>query len=216
MTWLLASLTAVLAVLNWTGVATQRRRLEGWCKGLAMVALVATVVSAGALDDAVGRWLVVALVCGGIGDVCLLGRSEGRFLAGVASFFAGHLAYLVCFAVLGLDAAPWWPLVLLVLAVTSWPTRALVPVAHRRGGAALALPLVAYTLVIAAMTVVGFLTGEPVVAAGATLFVVSDSLIALGLARHDFEQPSGRAQLAVMVTYHASQALLAVGVLAAR
>jgi len=215
-TWATATLTAALALLNWCSVARGWFRVEWWTKLLTMVALIATVVVAGALDDAPGRWLVVALVLGLLGDLALLGDTEGRLLAGVAAFFLGHLAYLVCFATLGVSARWWWPLVVVVLAATSWPTRAVVPAAWRRGGARLAVPLAAYTLVIAAMTVLAFLTGEPLLALGATLFVVSDSLIALGLARNDFPQEQGSAHVAVMVTYHVSQALLAVGVLLAR
>lgn len=215
LTWTLAVLTAAISVTNWIAVARGSYRMEWWTKLLTMVALLATVVAAGALDSVPGRWLVVALVFGMLGDVALLGDTTARFLAGVAAFFAGHLAYLVCFATLGLPEPSWWWLVAVVLVGTSWPTRALVPAAWREGGAALAVPLVAYTLVIAAMTVVAFLTGEPVIALGATLFVVSDSLIALGLARNGFQQPKGSSHVAVMVTYHLSQGLLTYGVLTA-
>lgn len=215
-TWALAIVTAAAALLDWGSVATDRRRLEWVGKPLTMVGLVATVVAAGALDDAPGRWLVAALLLGLLGDVALLGGTERRLLAGVAAFFAGHLAYLLCFATLGVSPSDWWPLVVVVLAATSWPTRALVPTAWRHGGPGLAVPLAAYTLVIAAMTVFAFLTGEPLLAVGAALFVVSDSLIALGLARNRFVQQPGGSHLAVMVTYHLSQGLLAVGVLLAR
>ena len=214
-TWATAVLTAALALLNWIAVARGWFRLEWWTKLLTMVALIATVLLAGATDDAAGRWLVLALVLGLLGDLALLGDTEGRLLGGVAAFLLGHLAYLVCFATLGVSVRWWWPLVLVVLVATSWPTRAVVPAAWRRGGAPLAVPLAAYTLVIAAMTVLAFLTGEPLLALGASLFVVSDSLIALGLARNDFVQDEGSAHVAVMVTYHVSQALLAVGVLLA-
>lgn len=215
MTWALAAPTAAFALLDWGAVARGWSRAEWWGKLLTMVGLIATVVAAGALDDATGRWLVAALGFGLLGDLALLGDTEQRLLAGVAAFFVGHLAYLVGFLTLGLSPAAWWPLAVVVLAGTSWPTRTLVPVAWRHGGARLAGPLAAYTLVIAAMTVVAFLTGEPLLAIGATLFVLSDSLIALGLARNDFVQDEG-SHLAVMVTYHVSQALLAVGVLVAR
>lgn len=211
-----AAATVVLALLDWAAVAGGRRRVEWWTKPLTMVALIATVLLAGGLDDAPGRWLVVALVLGLVGDLALLGDTEGRLLSGVAAFFGGHLGYLVAFASLGLSPSWWSPLVVVVLAATSWPTRAVVPAAWRHGGARLAVPLAAYTLVIAAMTALAFLTGEPLLAVGATLFVVSDSLIALGLARNDFAQEQGGAHLAVMVTYHLSQALLAVGILLAR
>ena len=218
MTWALAILTALLALVNWTSVARGRARTEWWSKLLTMVGLLTTAVAAGALDDSPGRWLVAALVLGLVGDWAMLGDTEARLLGGVATFFAGHLAYLICFVALGLSPRAWSLLVLLVLVATSWPTRAVVPTAWRARGPGLALPLLAYTAVISAMTVVAFLTGEPLVALGATSFVVSDSLIALGLARSGFrhEERGGAAHLAVMVTYHAGQALLTAGVLLAR
>ena len=216
MTWAAGIATAALAALNWISVACGWSRLEWWTKLLTMIGLISTVVLAGALDDTTGRWLVLALVLGLLGDLALLVDTDERLLAGVAAFFLGHLAYLVCFVTLGVAPAAWWPLVVPLLLATSWPTRMVVPAAWRHGRARLAVPLVAYTLVIAAMAVLAFLTGEPLIAVGATLFVVSDSLIALGLARHDFVQEEGGAHVAVMVTYHASQALLAVGILLAR
>jgi uncharacterized membrane protein YhhN len=215
-TWALVLPTAALAILNWGAVSRHWLRVEWWTKLLTMVALVATVVVAGALDEVPGRWLVVALVFGLVGDVALLGETERRFLAGVAAFFVGHLAYLVCFTRLGLPVPGWWWLAIVVLLAIGIPTRSVVPAAWRHAGARVAIPLAAYTLVIAAMTLVAFLTGEPLIAAGATLFVLSDSLIALTLARSDFAQPHGSAHLAIMVTYHASQALLATGVLLAQ
>jgi uncharacterized membrane protein YhhN len=215
-TWATAIPTAALALLNWGSVARGWFTVEWWTKLLTMVALIATVLVAGGLDDTPGRWLVAALVLGLLGDLALLGDTEERLLSGVAAFFLGHLAYLVCFATLGVSAKAWFPLVLLVLIATSWPTRRVVPAAWQHGGPRLAVPLLAYTLVIALMTVMAFLTGEPLLAIGATLFVVSDSLIALGLARNGFAQAKGSAHVAVMVTYHASQALLAIGVLVAR
>ena len=214
-TWPLAVLTALVAVANWCAVATGRHRLEWWTKLLTMVALIATALVAGALDEQPGRWLVMALVFGLLGDLALLGQTERRFLGGVAAFFVGHLAYLVAFASLGLDPDGWWWVVLPVLLLVTVATRDVVPSALRLVGARLAAPLAAYTLVIAAMSVVAFLTGAWVLALGATLFMASDSLIALDLARHDFRRERGVDGVVIMVTYHLSQGLLAYGVLAA-
>lgn len=215
-TWTLGVLTALLAVSNWIAVAIGRRGAEWWSKLLTMVALIATVLTADGLDSPPARWLVAALVLGLLGDLALLGDTERRFLAGVAAFFGGHLAYLVAFAALGLDPHAWWWVVVAVLLLVLVATRDIVPSALRVVGARLAVPMAAYTLVIAAMTVVAFLAGEPVLAVGATLFLVSDSLIALNLARHDFHRERGVDGVGIMVTYHVSQALLAYGVLAAR
>jgi len=213
--WTLAVVAAALAAADWWAAARTAPRLEWWTKLLTMVALLATVLAAGALDDAPGRWLVVALAFGLVGDFALLGETERRFLGGVAAFFAGHLAYLVAFATLGLDPEDWWWVVVPLVLVVAVATRHVVPAALRVVGARLAVPLAAYTLVIGTMTVVAFLTGDPVLAVGATLFMLSDSLIALDLARHDFNRARGVDGVTIMVTYHLSQGLLAAGVLLA-
>ena len=41
-----------------------------------------------------GGFVLAGLVLGAIGDVALLGRSKPRFLAGLAAFLLGHLAYV--------------------------------------------------------------------------------------------------------------------------
>jgi len=208
-----AVLTAAVALTNWWAVATGRLRVEWWTKLLTMVALVATALAAGASGSGSGRWLLVALACGLLGDLALLGETRRRFLAGVAAFLAGHLAYLVCFARIGLPWPAYAWLGVLALAVVLVATRRVVPAAWRVVGAGVAVPLAAYSLVIGAMLLAAWATGDLLVALGATVFVVSDAVIALTLARHDFERPRGADHVAVMVTYHLGQALIVVGVL---
>ena len=65
--------------------------------------------------------------------------------------------------------------------------------------------------VIGAMLVTAWLTGEPLVAAGATVFVASDAVLSV----NRFLRPLPHARLAIMVTYHVGQALIVLGVLAA-
>lgn len=212
---LLGLTTAVVAVLNWWSAGSGRRRVEWWSKLLALAGLFATAVAARAADTTAGRWLLVALLFGLLGDFALLGDTQRRFLAGVAAFLVGHLAYLVCFAQLGVPWPAWAGAGVLVLAVIGYLTRGVVPAAQREAGLALAAPLAVYTLVIGAMLLVAWGTGLWLVAAGATVFVVSDSIIALTLARHDFHRPKGPEDVAVMVTYHVGQALIVAGVLLA-
>jgi uncharacterized membrane protein YhhN len=68
-----------------------------------------------------------------------------------------------------------------------------------------------YTVVIGAMVIVAFDTGEPLVAVGATVFAASDSILAVDR----FVRPRPWAPVAVMVTYHLGQALIVAGLLAA-
>ena len=209
----LGYLTAGVAVVNWWSVANGRLRAEWWSKLLTLALLAATAAALGAGSTPAGRWLLVALAFGWLGDLALLGSSRGRFLAGVAAFLVGHLAYLVCFATLGLPWPVWSWLGVLVLLAVMVATREVLPGAWRTGGSALGGPLAAYNLVIGGMLLLAWGTGLPLVAAGATVFVVSDALIGLGLVRHGFERRRGVDGPAVMVTYHLGQALIVAGVL---
>src|SRR3954452_21524180 len=77
----------------------------------AYVVLAATDTALAAADTRAPRWLTKpllmptllvgrdhptrhALALGGLGDVCLLGESDAAFTAGLASFLAGHIAWV--------------------------------------------------------------------------------------------------------------------------
>ena len=206
--WLLP---AVLAPVDWWAVARGDRRTETWAKPATLVALIVAATVLGAPDTTPGRWLLLALGFGLLGDVALLGDSLTRFRAGVAAFLVGHLAYLACFATLGLPRPAWSWAVLLVLLASFVATREVLPATHRLDGAALSVPVAVYTAAIGAMLVCAWFTGEWLVALGATVFVASDATLSVDR----FVRPIPRAHLVVMVTYHLGQALIVAGVLAA-
>lgn len=205
------ALPAVLALVDWYAVARGDRRTETWAKPATLVALIAVALLLGATDTSAGDWLLVALVLGLAGDVFLLGDTDTRFRLGLASFLVGHLAFLVSFARLGLDPATWAWLAWVVLGTCLLATRRVVPATFVRGGQALALPVALYTVVIGAMVILAFDTGEPLIALGATIFAASDSTLAV----NRFVEPRPWAPVAVMVTYHLGQALIVAGVLVA-
>lgn len=209
----LAIVSGLIALVDWWAVSRHAARIETVAKPLTMVGLIAVALAAGAVHHGAGWWLLVALFFGMLGDIMLLGSTSRRFLGGVAMFLIGHLAYVACFLTLGLPHPGWSWLCLVVLVGMLVVTRDVVPAAHRLAGATVAVPVAAYSLVIGAMLVLAWLTGLPLLAVGATIFVVSDSIIGLNLARKGFGGPKGTAQVIVMVTYHLGQALIAAGVL---
>jgi len=144
-----------------------------------------------------------ALALGAMGDVALLGSADAAFTAGLASFLAGHVAWIIALrqrpgggrlrsrpamaaphlaAFCGLNAYLW----------------------KRTGRDRMAV--VAYSTALLAMSLVALDTGSPQAAAGGALFLVSDALLALekfgGL-----ELPANESL--VMATYAGAQALLA-------
>lgn len=147
------------------------------------------------------RILIAALLCGWAGDVLLMPDTEPAFLAGMGFFAAGHVCYLLLFGrapvrpVTGLVYA----VVLVSFVVLLWPG---LP-----GG--LRVPLTAYSLLLTAMAWRAGVLGRRA-AAGGALFLVSDALIATGIA----EWPQLPAHnFWIMLTYIAAQYLLTRGAL---
>ncbi|MFE9811168.1 lysoplasmalogenase [Streptomyces sp. NPDC005227] len=149
------------------------------------------------------RLLVAALLLGWAGDLALLSDADAAFLAGMASFAAGHVCYLVLFQRTARARGPWLPgayaVVLAVLVVLLWPG---LP-------AGLRVPVTGYSLLLTAMAYGATRLG-PVAGLGGALFMLSDTLIATGVA--DRPQPPNPA-FWIMLTYAAAQFLLVRGVL---
>lgn len=123
----------------------------------------------------------------------------------MGSFAVGHVCYLTLFgrdrARAPLATGAGYVLVLVVFLVLIWPD---LP-------ADLRIPLTGYSLLLTAMAWRADVLG-PYTAAGGALFLLSDALIATGIA----EWPQAPApDFWVMLTYIAAQALLTLGVLTA-
>ncbi|QES40847.1 lysoplasmalogenase [Streptomyces venezuelae] len=174
------------------------------CKPLLMPLLAAYV----ALRNG-PRPLIAALLFGWGGDTFLLFDAEPAFLAGMGSFAAGHVCYLVLFKRYGVRAprargaglVAAYAVALIGTVALLWPD---LP-ADMRG------PVAGYSLLLTAMAFGATRLG-PAAAAGGALFLLSDTLIATGVA--DWPQLP-RPDFAIMLTYIAAQFLLAQGVLAA-
>lgn len=175
-------------------------RLEYVCKPSTLLALVAAAAFLDPHHDAVRAWFVAALACSLVGDVLLMLPRE-QFVGGLAAFLVAHVCYIAGFVAAGLRA----PAVAVALVGTAV---VLAPVARRvlRGvqthEPALRPPVVAYLVVIAAMLAAAAASGNVLAAAGAVLFVASDSMIAWSR----FVAPFDAAPVAIMVTYHLAQA----------
>jgi uncharacterized membrane protein YhhN len=144
-----------------------------------------------------------ALALGGVGDVALLGKSDAAFMAGLVSFLAGHLAWIIAlrrrYAGGRLRARPALAVPYLAAfgAVNSY-------LWHRTGK--YRIPVIVYSAVLVVMSLAALDSGSPKAAVGGGLFLASDSLLALekfgGLRLPTHEG-------LVMATYTSAQALLA-------
>jgi uncharacterized membrane protein YhhN len=152
--------------------------------------------------------ICVGLVCSLLGDVFLM-LPHDRFLPGLASFLAAHVAYLAAFTSgVSVGAAPALLLPLLPIAAfllwLLWPSLG-----------ALRLPVLLYTGTILFMVWQAWSRrstlpspATTLAAVGATLFLASDSLLSL----NRFWRPLPLAPALIMSTYVGAQALIALSV----
>jgi len=212
---LVLALTAVVAVGDWMAVAASNRGLEYVLKPLTTIGLIATALLVEPVDGGVRVLFVVALVLSLVGDVALMLPARDRlFPVGLGAFLTAHLAYIWGLILLaGVDGglSPAWLAVGVVLALVG-----AVTVGRRVLGAVrdhhpdLVVPVAGYLGVILVMMVLAWGSHRLLAALGATLFCVSDAV----LADNEFVRPRPGAHLVVMVTYHLAQALLVLSIVA--
>ena len=174
-------------------------------KPLAAAAFIWLAVSLDATATAYGSWMLVALVCCMIGDLCLMLEDEKAFLAGLTAFLCGHLLFALAF--LQLPSSP------MGLALTIVPALILLVGVGRWLGphvpADMKIPVALYVLVITTMLLcAGSTAGQPaatLIIFGAWGFACSD----LAVARRQFVNPSRSNGLWGTPLYFLSQMVLA-------
>lgn len=155
------------------------------------------------------QWLVVlGLLFSLAGDVFLM-LPRDRFVAGLVSFLIGHLFYIAAFAVQagGTLALPG------LLAFAAYSVLLLATLLPRTGR--LRVPVIAYAVVLSTM---GWQASAQwamhddmrslLALAGAVLFILSDSILALDR----FVRPFAAAQALLLSTYYLAQWLIALSV----
>ena len=149
-------------------------------------------------------WLAgAALLFCAAGDVLL----ELVFVYGMAAFAVGHLFYIACFLewgrILGLNKRD-FPVVILVLIVSVALMAWFLPGMQAEG---LLIPGLAYQVIITGMVCSAFIVKAPMLARlGAVVFMLSDTLIAVGLFAKIGVPPGS-----VWITYAGAQIMMAWG-----
>lgn len=151
--------------------------------------------------------IIIGLLFSLAGDVFLMLPSD-RFLAGLVAFLIAHLFYIAAF-LSEISALTWWPLVPLVI----YGIVIYIIVASSLGK--LKLPVLIYVVVILIMAWLAWerwsqtgQSGALLAFAGAVLFVISDTILAINRFRGAFK-PSRALNL---TTYFAAQWLIASSV----
>jgi uncharacterized membrane protein YhhN len=180
-------------------------------KPAASLAFIGAALAAGALQSPMGTALLAGLVLSAAGDVLLIPRGDRFFLAGVAAFALGHLAYSGAFLIgglrFGLEAAAAAGLTLGAGLVFLRPMRGQM--------GAMSAPVGIYVLIISAM--VGLSVGHHQSAAsaaslhlaiGAAAFAASD----LAVARDRFGKSDFLNRAFGLPLYYGAQLLIATAV----
>jgi uncharacterized membrane protein YhhN len=185
----------VFAIADWIAVTRQWRSLEYLAKPAALGFLLLYA----ALGPRASWFLVAALTLSLLGDVYLMLPDE-LFPAGLFAFLLAHVAYIAAFDATLPARGVWF----VIVAGASLPLALRiirsVPAAPLRVGVGL------YMAAISLMVASAIASGEMVATAGALLFFLSDSLIAVDR----FVAPFAAARVAIIVTYHVAQLLLVV------
>jgi len=204
-----AAAAAVLSVrAHYGGTAAQRQVYL--FKPLATLLILALALALPQPVSGHYRWAVAAgLLFSTAGDIFLM-LPRDRFIFGLASFLVAHLCYVAAFSTdVAFGTAPgWWLPYLFVggaIVVVLWPGLK----------AALRGPVVVYVAVIAVMAGQAaarwdaLFSGAALLAlAGATLFVVSDAVLAIDR----FRRPFAAARGVTLATYYSAQWLIALSV----
>lgn len=193
---------AALLAAEWSGRIRQKRI----SKTMASTCFVGVALCfiAGA-SHGVYWWILAGLVLGAVGDVALLFSGQTAFLSGLSVFLAGHVAYVVAFAIL-VPPVEW--LGLSVVAVCAFGAGASAWLFPHLGP--MRIPVGFYivvlcTMVVAASSLPGRIPGGPTFAVGAVLFAVSD----LAVARERFVADTFTNKAWGLPTYYAGQLCMA-------
>ena len=201
-------LAAVAAVADWVAVAKRLAILEYVSKPTATAAFLLAAASLDVGHDAVWWWRIVALAFCIAGDVFLM-LPRDAFVPGLASFAIAQVFFTISFAAGETSVGRAVAGVVIVAPAALLLARRFIGAIKVSGHGDLVVPVVAYMVVISAMTVGSIAAGSAVAIAGAVVFMASDSLIA----ESRFVREQRWHGVGIMVTYHAALAGLVLGLL---
>lgn len=204
-----------------TGILLQQELIETISKSLLMPVLLGYfIMHSRELATTLKNWIIGALLFSWLGDVLLIfqGRDSIFFLLGLSAFLLAHICYIIFFHKTRLrEKIPFHPWLLGIViiyyaALISW-------LSPRLGD--MKWPVYIYGIVISTMLMLALhmyrikdrnpkATGTGLLLiAGAVLFVVSDSVLAINKFYQSFEA----APVLIMLTYGLAQWLLTEGAL---
>lgn len=198
----------IVLVIHLVGIYTGNESMADISKPLLMLILTLYFVRATiAFPSELKKWVISALILSWVGDILLMFQADNAlfFISGLAAFLLAHICYIVFFNVIRSEAMipPRWPLLLIVVLYYAL----LMYVLYGKTGD-MTIPVRIYGVVISFMCMLALhLLSLPnkragiIMAAGAVLFVISDSLLAI----NKFDEPFPSAGYLIMLTYGLAQ-----------
>jgi uncharacterized membrane protein YhhN len=161
----------------------------------------------------VNQFILAAIIFCLLGDVILM--FEGYFIQGLLAFLVGHIFYILAFRNEAVKLFSQKELLMPTVVIAVYGA-ILLYIVLPSVGSALKIPIIVYALTIMTMTFMalhrfGNVTADSFkyVTLGATLFVISDSLLAI----NKFVTPFPLAGILIMATYGIGQYLIIDGFL---
>jgi uncharacterized membrane protein YhhN len=196
------------------GIQLSNEVLQLICKPVIVPALIGYLYSqVRTINTGLPKWILFALLFSWAGDVLLMfvSKNENFFLAGLASFLLAHVFYIIFFHQVRVKEAVKPNIVWLILVIVYYTGLIvwLSPYLHD-----MKLPVRIYGLVISSMLMLAL--HMPAIKnrkagywmmAGAVLFVISDSVLAI----NKFYQPFDGAGVIIMLTYGLAQLFIVKG-----
>ncbi|MEE9346909.1 MAG: lysoplasmalogenase [Robiginitomaculum sp.] len=187
----------------------QSRRAQIIFKPLAGLAFIALAIFCGALENAYGQLILLALVLSFIGDNLLLRKGTGpAFIGGLFAFLLAHIVYAIAFFRGGSLA---FYALLAALAILSALAMGPLYKSHvdKATLAATRLYGAIITIMVALAIRLGMDTGIWIIAVAAIMFAVSDVFVG----RDRYIQQSPKNFLAITPLYFGAQAVFALSIL---
>lgn len=194
---------ALVVVVHLVVIATGLGALAAPTKAALMPALLlALLVGVPGVRSEVTLWAGLGVLLSWAGDVLLASPGDIGFLVGLGCFLLAHVSYLVLYLrPLKRRRVPWWGLVF-----AAWWGVLIVVLMPFAGS--LTIPLVVYGAILCGAAAVALGT-TPVVAAGASVFLVSDTLLALRMFVPGFSFV--QQDVVIMLAYTLGQGLIVAG-----
>ncbi|NOT50309.1 MAG: lysoplasmalogenase [Chitinophagaceae bacterium] len=210
--WIIFFLSALAVYI--AGIQMPDQTIQYICKPLLMPLLMAWfIVSVKGISTDLKTWIIGALFFSWAGDVLLMFEAKGKvfFMLGLSSFLIAHIFYILFFHYVrireNVKGNPWLMVIVVIyygslitllspyLGDMKWPVRV-------------------YGIVISFMFMLAMhmlfiknkIAGKWMMA-GALLFVVSDSVLAI----NKFYQPFGKAGIVIILTYGLAQLFIVNG-----